>query len=156
MPGQHTDLRDNDVTLSTSASLGAESLKHGVPMHSGLADTWHSSSVHQLPPQSSLSLPRISDIAMGSSAPELTSIAQQHVTMYMLDNYIEKTTSVLDSDSEACPASANQEHYEIKASKCVHCGKSLIYVLLKWHEWYPNVCFVQVQSPDLWTLIKEL
>ena len=126
MPGQHTDLRDNGVTLSTSASLGAESLKHGVPMHSGIADTWHSSSVHQLP-QSSLSLLRISDIAMGSSAPELTSIAQQHITM--MDNYTEKTTSVLDSDGEACPAQANQERYEIKASKCVDCGKNLIYVL---------------------------
>ena len=130
MPGQHTssqDLGDNGVTLSTSASLGAESLKHGVPMYSGIADTWHSSSVHQLSPQSSLSLPQISDIAMGSSAPEVTSIAQQHVTM--MDNYTEKMTSVLDSDSEACPAQANQERYEIKESKCVDCGKSLIYVL---------------------------
>ena len=119
VPGQHTssqDLRDNGVTLSTSASLGTEFLKHGPPMESGLADTWYSSSVHQLP-QCSLSLPQISDIAMGSSAPELTSIAQQHVTM--MDNYdIEETASVANSDSGVCSAHT-KEHHEIKASKCV-------------------------------------
>ena len=118
VPVQHTSSKElgDSVTLSTSASLGANSktvLKHSPPtqlIQSALADTFCSSSAHQLP-QSGLSLPQISDLTIGSSAPELTSIAQQHLTM--IDDYGEETAPVSDIDSGTYPTQANK-HREIK------------------------------------------
>ncbi len=104
VPVEHTSSQD-------SVNLG-NSLKRSPPTQSGLADTWYSSSIHPLP-QSSLSLPQISDIAMGSSAPEF-SIAQQYMTM--MDNY----------DSGACPAQAKE--IRMALSKCVDYAEGFISV----------------------------
>lgn len=112
VPVQHTSSKElgDSVTLSTSASLGANSKTASPPtqlIQSALADTCCSSSL----PQSGLSLPQISDLTIGSSAPELTSIAQQHLTM--IDDYGEETAPVSDVDSGTYPTQANK-HCEIK------------------------------------------
>jgi hypothetical protein len=60
---------------------------------------------------------------MGSSAPELTSIAQQYMTM--MDNY----------DSGACPAQAKGYHeIRMALSKCVDYAEGFISVPSKWYE----------------------
>ena len=131
----------DSVTLSTGASVGANSqtvVEHSPPMQSiqsGFAHTCYSSSVHQLP-QSSLSLPQISDVIMGSSAPELTSIAKHRVTM--MDDYDEGKATVSDSFGGPCP-SAQAKKYHARTtfqarSKCV----AFITVSSQWYVDYNN------------------
>ena len=134
VPVQHTsskDLGDSATLSTTSASNSTTTPKLSPPTQqlaaiqsaAGLVDACYSSSVHQLP-QDSLSLPQISDLTLGTSAPELTSIAQQHMSDYddgiaqehenMIDGYDEGTVSVSDSDSGAHPTHAKKDR-EIKS-----------------------------------------
>ena len=98
------DVEDR-VTCSTSFTTNSIETTHKSTtqaIQSNLADTYYSSSAYQHP--QSLSLPQISDMTLGSSAPEFTntmSPKQQDIVPKADEYYEESTTSVSDSDNGA-------------------------------------------------------